>query len=58
VVHALRGHVAWTVAIAAGTGAVLGAQIGVKIARRTQGSAVLRALSLALLLVGIRLLWG
>ncbi|MGE3262383.1 MAG: sulfite exporter TauE/SafE family protein [Bacteriovoracia bacterium] len=58
VMHARAGHWDPTVALSVGAGAVLGAQIGVRFSRQAKGSAILRYLSLALLLVGLRLLVG
>lgn len=56
--HARAGHVDWRVALSAGMGALIGAQLGVRFSRKAKGSAILRYLSLALLLVGLRLLVG
>ena len=56
-VHASRGHWDMRVALSVGLGAVVGAQLGVILSRRLQGSMILRYLSLALLLVGIRLVF-
>ncbi len=57
-VHVAQGQIDWRLALPIGLGALFGAQIGILLSRRAKGSWVLRALSLALLLVGIRLLWG
>ncbi|MGZ3712077.1 MAG: sulfite exporter TauE/SafE family protein [Bdellovibrionota bacterium] len=58
VMHGLRGHWDPTIALTMGIGALLGAQLGVKLSHKAKGSALLRYLSLALLLVGIRLIVG
>ncbi len=57
--HVLTGTIEWDVWLGRGMllslGAVPGAQIGARLARRAQGSNILRALAGALLLVGLRL---
>lgn len=55
-VHFQQGHVSLDLAVAAGSGAIVGAQFGVRISKRIKSSWILRALSLALLAVGVRLL--
>ncbi|HEY8280225.1 MAG TPA: sulfite exporter TauE/SafE family protein [Bdellovibrionota bacterium] len=57
-VHFYQGHVNVPLALQIGAGALLGAQLGVRLSRRVHGSLVIRALSLALLAVGLRLLLG
>ena len=39
-------------------GVVIGAQVGARLSQRLDGPWIVRALALALLLVGGRLLWG
>lgn len=56
-VHAESGDLNLHLAIWIGAGAILGAQVGAHIAPRVKGASVLRYLSLALILVGIRLLF-
>lgn len=56
--HAYHGHWDPRVALSVGFGALVGAQLGVKISRKAKGSALLRYLSIALLLVGLRLLFS
>lgn len=56
--HGRMGHWDLRVAISVGIGAVIGAQIGVRLARRAKGSSLLRYLSLALFAVGVRLIVG
>jgi uncharacterized membrane protein YfcA len=53
--HFSQGHVHLATAIPAAAGAVLGAQLGVWLARRVKGKAIVRALALALLAVAARL---
>lgn len=55
--HARAGHWNPELALWVGAGAVLGAQLGVRLARRVHGGLILRILSIALLAVGIRLLF-
>lgn len=57
VLHAQQGNLDIRLALTIGVGAVLGAQLGVRLARIVHGNLVLRFLSLALLLVGLRLLF-
>lgn len=57
-VHASNGHVNWEIAVPMAAGAVLGAQLGVRLAKKVKGPLIVRLLSLALLAVGLRLLWG
>ncbi|MGH7702268.1 MAG: sulfite exporter TauE/SafE family protein [Gemmatimonadales bacterium] len=54
--HLALGHVLAGPAILMGIGAVGGAQVGARLARRLHGSRLIRLLSLALGLVGLRLL--
>lgn len=55
-VHAWEGHVDLALALTVGIGAALGAQLGIRLSKIVAGNSVLRALALALLLVGVRLL--
>ncbi len=56
--HHAQAHVHLATMWPAAVGAVLGAQLGVRIAGRVKGTFIVRALSLALAAVGIRLLLG
>jgi len=56
-IHAMKANVDLQLVAPLGVGAVLGAQLGARIAHRLKGAMVLRYLSLALLFVGIRLLF-
>lgn len=58
VVHFTQGHVDFSVAVPAAVGALVGAQAGVWLSRRSRGVVIVRALSLALLAVGVRLVVG
>jgi uncharacterized membrane protein YfcA len=57
--HVLTGGIQWDVWLARGllvsVGAVPGAQVGARLARRAEGTTILRVLAGALLLVGVRL---
>lgn len=55
--HLLLGHVLIAPALLMGVGVTGGAQIGAVLARRLRGSLLIRLLSLALILVAIRLLF-
>lgn len=56
VAHFMQGHLNLGIAVPAALGALVGAQLGVRIARRVQGGVIIKALALALLLVGVRLI--
>lgn len=56
-VHFSRGHLAMGTAVPAACGALIGAQIGVWLSKRARGVVIVRALSVALLAVGARLLF-
>lgn len=58
VTHGMEGHIDAPIAISTGIGAILGAQLGVRLSPRMKGSALIRYLSLAMLAVGVRLLIG
>lgn len=52
-----QGNVRWTQMIGLTLGAIPGAQIGARLSRRVQGKWILRTLSVALVVVGARLLF-
>lgn len=54
--HLLRGNVVFGPAIAMSVGVIVGAQVGAAISQRVQGRAIVRFLSIALLLTGIQLI--
>jgi uncharacterized membrane protein YfcA len=56
--HLFLGDILVVPALAMGVGVIAGAQVGAAISRRTKGSAIVRVLSLALVVVGLRLLYG
>jgi hypothetical protein len=57
--HLIEGHLnsAWSRLIPLAVGAILGAQIGARISTNVGGRGILRALSVALLFVGLRTIW-
>jgi uncharacterized membrane protein YfcA len=55
--HIALGHVDFWMAAPLGLGVIFGAQIGAALSRRLRGSLIVRLLSLALTLVGLRLLF-
>jgi uncharacterized membrane protein YfcA len=55
--HARLGHVLWGHALPLSLGAVIGAQLGAALSRRLKIPLVIRALALAIALVGLRCLW-
>ncbi len=55
--HARLEHILWPTALAAGAGALVGAQAGAALSRRVKAVGLLRALALAVALVGLRCLW-
>ena len=55
--HARLDHILWPLALASGCGALAGAQIGAALSRRVKTAGLLRALALAVALVGLRCLW-
>ncbi len=56
--YLFQGHVHLRTALVMGAGAVVGARAGTGLAGRLRGSPILRVLSVALLLIGIRLIMG
>ncbi len=55
--HALLDHIVWMPALAVGFGAIFGAQIGVKIAKKSKPKFILQLLCLAMIAVGAQLIW-
>lgn len=55
--HAASGHVDFRLALTTGLGAVAGAQIGARLAPKFRGSTLIKALSVGLVIVGLRLLF-
>ena len=55
--HALLDHIVWAPAIAVGCGAIVGAQIGAKIARKSKPRLIVILLSIVMVLLGCQLIW-
>lgn len=55
--HVMLGHVVWVPALAVGFGAIVGSQIGVKIAKKSRPKFIIKLLCLAMLAVGAQLVW-
>ena len=55
--HARLGHVLWPKALAMGAGALVGAQLGARLSEKLKAPLLIRALGLAIGLVGLRCLW-
>lgn len=55
--HACLGDVQWTPALLLGAGAIVGAQLGGRIAPRISGKWVIRGLAIAVVVLAVRLLW-
>lgn len=53
--HFFLGHIVWLPAICISIGAAVGAQIGARISKRTKSKVILTILSVAMLIMGIRL---
>lgn len=56
--HLALGHIRFEAALPLGAGVIVGAQVGARLAKRVHGSGLLRLLSLALVVVGLRLIVG
>lgn len=55
--HGVEGHLRLEVIATAGFGAILGAQLGVRLSHKLKGSALIRYLSAGMLLVALRLIF-
>ena len=55
--HVMLGHVVWVPALAVGFGAIAGAQIGVRIAKKSRPKFIIKLLCLAMVLVGAELFY-
>ncbi|MFH0778223.1 MAG: sulfite exporter TauE/SafE family protein [Candidatus Eisenbacteria bacterium] len=58
VMHGLYSHTVYSAGISTGIGAIVGAQLGAALSRRLKGVLIVRLLAGALLLAGIRLIFG
>jgi uncharacterized membrane protein YfcA len=56
--YASEGHVVWPLAGAVGVGVIIGAQLGARLSQRMRGTRIVRLLVLAVVVLGIRLLWS
>ncbi|MGQ0714246.1 MAG: sulfite exporter TauE/SafE family protein [Gemmatimonadaceae bacterium] len=56
--YASEGHVVWPVAAAVGAGVIVGAQVGARVSHRMKGSRIVRLLVLAVVVLGLRLVWS
>lgn len=54
--HIMLNHVVWVPALSVGIGAVIGAQIGARLSRKTRPRSIILLLCLALFLLGIRMI--
>ena len=55
--HALLAHIVWAPAIAVGCGAIVGAQLGAKIARKSKPRLIVILLSCVMVALGCQLVW-
>lgn len=55
--HALLGHIVWAPALMIGAGAVIGAQLGAKIAKKSKPRILVILLSVLVFLVGLQFIW-
>lgn len=56
--HAFQDHIRWEVAIPMAIGAIVGGQIGSRVSQKIKGKFIVQGLVLALVFVGVRLLFG
>ncbi|HJR68096.1 MAG TPA: sulfite exporter TauE/SafE family protein [Gemmatimonadaceae bacterium] len=52
------GHVVWPLAAGIGAGVIVGAQVGARVSHRMKGARIIRLLVLAIVLLGLRLIWS
>lgn len=55
--HAMLDHIVWAPAIAVGCGAIVGAQLGAKIARKSKPRLIVILLSVVMVLLGCQLVY-
>lgn len=56
--YASEGHVVWPLAGVVGVGVIIGAQVGARLSHRLKGARILRLLVLAIIVLGVRLVWS
>jgi uncharacterized membrane protein YfcA len=56
--YASGGHVVWPLAAGIGLGVVIGAQVGARVSHRMKGAKIIRLLVLAIVILGLRLIWS
>jgi uncharacterized membrane protein YfcA len=56
--YARRDLIEWPLALALGAGVILGAQLGAAVSHRLHGRRIVRLLTLAVVFLGVRLLWS
>jgi uncharacterized membrane protein YfcA len=56
--YASEDHVVWSLAAAVGVGVIVGAQLGARLSQRVKGARIVRLLVLAIVVLGVRLIWG
>jgi uncharacterized protein len=56
--YASGGHVVWPLAAVVGVGVIVGAQVGARVSHRMKGAKIIRLLVLAIVLLGVRLIWS
>jgi uncharacterized membrane protein YfcA len=56
--YAARDHVVWPLALSIGSGVILGAQLGAALSHRMKGRGIVRLLTIAVVVLAVRLLWS
>ena len=56
--YASGGYVVWPLAAAVGIGVIVGAQVGARVSHRMKGARIIRLLVLAVVFLGLRLIWS
>ena len=56
--YAMRDRVVWPLALAIGSGVIVGAQLGAKLSHRLKVAGIVRLLTIALVVLAFRLLWS
>lgn len=56
--YASEGHVVWPLAAVVGAGVIIGAQVGARLSHRMKGARIIRLLVLAIVVLGLRLIWS